>query len=336
MPKVQYKAFNFRTATFALIAQCNSIIHEYQQDNLKLTLRQLYYQLVIRNVIANSSQEYNKLGNTVNDARLAGYIDWDSIEDRTRNLASIGHWESPSDIINTCANSFRIDKWSEQQVRCEVWIEKEALAGVFQRICKTLDVPYLSCRGYMSQSEMWAAAMRFVHYIKAGQRVQIFHFGDHDPSGIDMTRDIQDRLQMFAAHHIGAAKATAMLNIERIALNMDQVRQYDPPENPAKTTDTRFTNYEAEFGTSCWELDALNPRVLAALVRDNIKDVREPVLWQQQVEEEAGHRAFLRIISDNWDSVQARVEDDFEGEIKEVCNSQITSYNAEVDGDDEE
>ncbi len=113
---------------------------------------------------------------------------------------------------------------------------------MFEPICEELDVPYFSCRGYTSQSEMWAAAQRLLGYIWAKQRqhVTILHFGDHDPSGIDMTRDIRERLSLFCG---GEGFA-----VRRIALNMDQVRQYDPPPNPAKLTDTRVDAYLRKYG----------------------------------------------------------------------------------------
>lgn len=331
MPKICYQSFNFRYPTLKLIEQCNDIIAEYIADDLKLTLRQLYYQLVSRDVIPNTLASYNKLGNTVNDARLAGMIDWNSIEDRTRNLASIGHWSSPENIIAACANSYHVDKWEDQPCRPEVWIEKEALAGVFERACFGLDVPYLSCRGYTSQSEMWGAAMRYVPWLKSGKRVCIFHFGDHDPSGIDMTRDIEDRLRLFVTHHVGLQKSFK-LQIKRIALNMDQVEQYNPPENPAKVTDTRFANYEAEFGDKSWELDALNPRTLTALVRDEILAIRDQDLWNDQIEREANDRAQLKVVSDNWEPIALTVEKLYETELSdELTKQRIDLRDAETD-----
>lgn len=323
MPKIAYQSCNFRTSTMQLIDQCNKIIAEYTAAGYLLTLRQLYYQLVSRDIIKNNLKEYNKLGNTVNDARLAGWIDWNAIEDRTRNLQTIGHWTDPASIIESCAVSFRLDKWQTQPVRTEVWIEKEALAGVFERVCNSLDVPYLSCRGYTSQSEMWGAAMRFVKYIKAGKQVHIFHFGDHDPSGIDMSRDIEDRIRMFVSHHIGNSRA---FQITRVALNMDQVEEYQPPENPAKSTDTRFQSYMETFGESSWELDALPPDVLAGLVRDNIKTVRDQTAWDVMCEEEAEHRAMLSVMSASYPRVERFLTDKFSDVIANAKDQQMEQY----------
>jgi len=328
MPKICYQHRSFQPDSLAVVGQCDAIIGEYVTQGYKLTLRQLYYVLVARDLFPderkwrrvpgtadkwvrdpagtkNATPNYKWLGGLVNDGRLAGLLDWDAIEDRTRNLKTISHWDSPSDIMDSAASSFRVDKWGDQECRVEVWIEKEALEGVFDRICKSLDVPLFACRGYTSQSEMWGAAMRFLKYISDDDKdVHVFHFGDHDPSGIDMTRDIQERLRMFIAYHLGSEEAER-LTITRVALNIDQVRKYNPPENPAKATDSRFEDYVSKFGDSSWELDALTPPVLAGMVKRNVRSVRDEALWEAQVERENRDRATLSVISGHWAEVES-------------------------------
>lgn len=307
MPKIAYQTIKMSQDRLELVRECNAIIREYQADGLLLTLRQLYYQLVSRDIIPNQVKEYKRLGDVVNDARLSGLMDWDAIEDRTRELVTNPHWSGAEDILRSCVQSFQVDRWADQDVHPEVWIEKEALSGVFERICSTLDVGCFACRGYTSQSEMWGAAMRFVKRLKAGKKVVVFHFGDHDPSGIDMTRDIEDRIRMFAAHHVGTHSAYHDISIRRLALNMDQVRKYSPPENPAKTTDSRFASYAQQFGDKSWELDALNPRTLQKLVRDNVMSVCDKSLWADIIEREAETRGQLKTIQNNYSDVIDRM-----------------------------
>lgn len=304
MPKICYQPMNISEERRRLIATCNGIIREYQDDGLVLTLRQLYYQLVSRDEIANKVQEYKRLGDVVNDARMAGLMDWSAIEDRTRNLNTQPHWGSPIDILTACASQFRMDRWANQDFYLEVWVEKEALAGVFERACRPLDVPFFCCRGYVSQSEMWGAAQRFVKHVKAGKTITILHFGDHDPSGIDMTRDIRDRLTTFIGHHTHPS-----IFIDRLALNMDQVRTYNPPENPAKTTDSRFASYAEQFGESSWELDALNPRTLNALVREHVMSYVNEDTFGEDREAEAHARASLQTVAEHWHAVDAQVQE---------------------------
>lgn len=298
MPKIRYKAFRFRPATLAMIEKANAIIAEYAQQGFDLTLRQLYYQFVSRDYIPNTQKDYKNLGSIINDARLAGLIDWETIVDRTREVRSLSHWSGPEAIIEACAGQFNVDRWSGQPYRPEVWIEKDALVGVFERICNELDVPLLSCRGYTSQSEMWGAAQRMLGYKRKKQTPIVFHFGDHDPSGKDMSRDILDRLEMFT---------NGALKFERLALNMNQVEQYNPPPNPAKITDSRANAYIAEFGGESWELDALEPAVLEALVREAITNIVDEDLMTEATEEQNRHRATLSAISERFEEVEELV-----------------------------
>lgn len=299
MPKIRYLEFNFRPASVALIDTANRIIAEYQDQGFDLTLRQLYYQFVARDIIPNTQASYKNLGSLINDARLAGLIDWLAIVDRTRELRRLSHWAGPEDIIATCAEQFHLDKWENQTYRPEVWIEKDALVGVFERVCHELDVPLLSCRGYTSQSEMWGAAQRMLRYKSKGQGPMVFHFGDHDPSGKDMSRDIMDRLALFTGGKV---------TFERLALNMNQVEQYHPPPNPAKITDSRADGYIAEFGNESWELDALEPAVLEALVRAAIEAIVDPDEMHEAEEIQARHRQTLLDISDRFVGVRDFVE----------------------------
>lgn len=300
MAKEWFEDYNPSSGTQLLIAHANVIIESYQAQGYTLTLRQLYYQFVARDLIENTPQSYKNLGAIIGRARKAGLIDWDAIEDRTRGLAGVPHWEKPSDIIATAANSFRLDKWANQKHRVEVWVEKEALAGVIGQVCRRLDVDYFSCRGYGSLSEMYSAGKRLAAYEDNGQEVTIFHLGDHDPSGIDMTRDIEDRLYMFA---------NQLVYVERLALNMDQIEIYNPPPNFAKLTDSRAGDYVRKYGYDSWELDALDPAVLDELITDAVLSVRDDNLWDPVEEEEKQHRALLSKASRNWRQVVDFLED---------------------------
>ena len=306
--KIKYLEKRMNERRLALIDLCNEIIATYQAQNLRLTLRQLYYRLVARGVIPNQQREYKNLGDVLNDARLAGMVDWDAIEDRTRELGSNSHWNSPSDVIESARDSYLNDLWRNQPIRPEVWVEKDALEGVVEAACKPLDVPFFSCRGYTSQTAMWEAGMRILarrrnvtvyegeHKRRGGdefrQRTLIFHLGDHDPSGIDMTRDITDRLELFNG---------APVEIRRLALNMNQVEKYNPPPNPAKTTDSRFASYQQKHGYESWELDALDPNVLIALIQTNVKSVMDvPRFTEAKAIQERG-RTELTAIADKYE-----------------------------------
>lgn len=293
--KERFVIKDFRRSSKKIIQIADQIIHEYQEMGFQLTLRQLYYQFVARDILPNKQTEYKRLGSIINDARLAGLLDWDAIEDRTRNVRSTPTWENPADIITGCANGYAIDLWERQDWRPEVWIEKDALVGVIESVCRRWQVPFFACRGYTSQSEQYRAGKRFAYNDYRGFRSIVFHLGDHDPSGIDMTRDNQERLDLFSDHAV---------TVKRLALNFDQIEEYDPPPNPAKESDSRSEGYIRRFGDSSWELDALDPRVIDKLISDEIEAIVNHEVWQEDRALQDEQRNLLQASADNWNDVE--------------------------------
>jgi hypothetical protein len=340
--KIRYEAWSPGPDARAIIRQAETICADFRARGYDLTLRQLYYQFVARAVIPNNLRSYKRLGDIVNRARLAGMLDWIYIVDRTRNLRSVGHWSNPQAIIEAAASSFALDKWRSQSTRIEVWAEKEALAGIVGQVAERNDVAWFSCRGYVSQSEIWSAAQRHLGYIEGGQNVVVLHLGDHDPSGIDMTRDIRDRLTQFLDHdwlnrhsddfptnvwtyNEDGTRSTTIgrirehlrshlagrdpIEVRRIALNFDQVEHYDPPPNPAKMTDSRANGYVDLHGYESWELDALDPDVLDSLIEEHILAERDDDAYAAVEGNEDEHRGLLLRTASRWTEVTDLVGD---------------------------
>jgi hypothetical protein len=326
MPRITYTPKNFRAVAQSVIQTADEVCTDYARRGFDLTLRQLYYQFVAhdhfpdtrwfwwndvrRKWIAdpehqnaastkNAEPNYKWLGELVNDARLAGLIDWNHLEDRTRSLYGLRTYDDPGHLLRLNQYTFRTDLWANQPYHVEVWVEKQALESVIARAANQRQADYFSCRGYVSQSAMWEAAQRLRQKTSEGKKNVIIHLGDHDPSGIDMTRDIEDRLELF----------DAVATVDRIALNMDQVREYDPPPNPAKLTDSRVDGYMERFGESSWELDALPPEVLNQLILDAIDGYRNGDTWDADAELMETQRAELEAVADNWPAVAQFLRD---------------------------
>lgn len=293
MPLIEYKPHKFGKKARLLIDTANSIIAEYQDAGYDLTLRQLYYQFVARDILPNSKREYNRLGEIINDARLAGLIDFDAIVDRTRPTYTNSHFKDPKSILAAAAEQYRLNTRATQETYIEVWVEKEALLGVIEPVCQRLDVPYLACKGYMSLSAMRGASERIESAERDGRTAVIIHLGDHDPSGIDMSRDIEARLRLFRV----SAK------VDRIALNMEQINLYSPPPNFAKLTDTRSKDYIPEYGREAWELDALDPKVIVKLIEDAVGEYTDENRREELVEQQESHKLRLAYISERWKEI---------------------------------
>ncbi len=314
MPLICYKPQNFSEDKLKLIASANLVIDSYQQKGFSLTLRQIYYVFVsndlfpdgwmysnaggnkwvldLANGTKNAPPNYDKLGDLISDARMAGLVDWYAIEDRSRSSYANQHWQRPSQILEGTVNTYATDKWTEQPNYVEVWVEKEALQNVLQRACSPLDVRFFACKGYTSQTAMWEASQRLLLQASNGKNVHIIHLGDHDPSGVDMTRDIEERLDTFISHNDSGHS----IEVHRIALNMDQVREYNPPPNPAKILDPRAKRYIAKYGDESWELDALRPELLVGLISNKIRSFRDQALWDAAVKNEERGRSTLECI----------------------------------------
>ncbi len=299
---IQYAELNMRQDRLSLIDTANDIIREYQRDGYTLTLRQLYYQFVARGLIENKERSYKNLGNVINDGRMAGLISWLAIEDRGRGVRPWLIEEDEQAVLSGIEYGLSLDYWERQNAYVEVWVEKEALASVIERPCSTWRVPYMACKGYLSASEAWRSGRRFMKKLDAGRRCVLIHLGDHDPSGIDMTRDNGDRVALFSEQPDG-------VEVRRIALNMDQVDEYSPPPNPAKITDSRAADYIERFGDTSWELDALNPRILDRLITAEIQSVIDTDLWDETVAEEGERREILAKLHDNFDEISQYIRD---------------------------
>lgn len=283
MSKEEYISKNFSEPSLEIIGVANKILHKYDVQGYTLTLRQLYYQFVALALLENTDRNYKRLGSIISDARLAGLVDWSHMVDRTRHVNEHTTWLNPGHILSNCSHWFALDRWEGQTHRPEVWVEKDALIDIVAQACEPYQVPYFSCRGYTSQSSMWEAAKRLSDYEGSGQEPVVIHLGDHDPSGIDMTRDIEDRLNLF----------TGGIRVKRIALNYRQVEKYKPPPNPTKLTDSRSGAYLNNYGHDSWELDALEPDVLKELIQKTVTYLIDDEMWDEVVEKEAAGKEYL-------------------------------------------
>jgi hypothetical protein len=295
----------FRGDSQRLIDISIAILDDMEEQEYTLTLRQLYYQLVAKDIIPNSEKSYKSLGKLITRAREAGQISWTAIEDRGRTSHRQYFQENLRTIFRGLDGCITYDRWARQQHYVEVWIEKDALVGVIEKPCDDLFVPYMACKGYLSASEAWRAGQRFEKAIDNGKHPVLIHLGDHDPSGIDMTRDNRVRLELFSRNDI---------SVERIALNQDQIRKYKPPPNPAKLDDPRAHDYIKAHGNVSWELDALTPKIIDQLIRDKIEMYIDRDLWDEVEADEESVRERIRLLPQLHDKIFKLVDKHMEKE----------------------
>jgi hypothetical protein len=254
--KEKFREPNLSSKKLEQLQIVNNILEDYKSQGYVLTLRQCYYQLVSKGIIPNDDKEYKKLGDLLTEGRMCGLIDWSMIEDRVRH-PQIPYWVTGTkDAIRDTINQYRIDLQKGQENYIEVWIEKDALSSVFYNVTEKYHINLMVNRGYSSISAMYKAARRFKSKLSQNMNPIILYFGDHDPSGLDMIRDVRERL----------SEMQIKVEVTPIALNMQQIEDFNPPPNPAKITDPRAKWYIETYGDISYELDALPPYELENLV----------------------------------------------------------------------
>ena len=252
---------------------------EILRANNPMTVRQVYYQLVSRQVIENKRTMYQKVSNILVDARKEGAIPWEWVEDRLRRPRSVSMWGDLADFAETAQRSYRRDVWDKQGGYVEVWLEKDALSGIFEDVLSKYGVTLNVGRGYDGWDSIHNAADKY----EDGDGVTVLYFGDLDPSGDDMVRSLRERLGFFGCWP----------DVVKCALNPDDVTRYNLPPAFAKKTDTRYTKFVEKFGDKSVELDALPIDVLRARLVAEVETRLDMDALQQVKELERQERGQL-------------------------------------------
>ena len=269
-----------------LVNAVNGILAGY---SVQLTLRQVYYRLVASGLVANTRSNYNQLSSQLVKARESGNVDDSRFTDRSRRIDDVS-FDSPQDFIEICRDTLKRQYvrrfWDSQPVYCEIWVEKDALSQVLAEAVYPFNTIVAPSRGYSSYSYLRETANRISQHCSDGKPAVILHFADHDPSGIDMSRDLQDRLAKYCGWR--------EVEVRRIALTYDQVRQYNLIPNPVKQADRRSTGYVNQYGDQCWELDAIEPNELITLCQTAVDSlIQDRAAWLAIIEKDKSEREAL-------------------------------------------
>ena len=304
-----------------IVKATNEILAQY---DVRLTVRQIYYRLVSPpyQLFANLMKNYKQFDRVLTRAREKGDVNWRGIEDRARGtIGGDFGYDGVGDFLD---NSFDIDEdqytrkmWEDQSRYIEVWLEKDALAALVSNVARKYRVLTFPSRGYSSLTKIAEAICeRFYDRFFALKPVLVLHFTDHDPSGLDMTRDVEARVKDYFGRMINEEtlirlrrdhpelshdevyklyeekiedykrrlrnqRFIELFEIKRMALTYDQVKEFDLAPNPTKMADARSPKYVAEYGDECWELDALPPDELERIVDEAVKDHIDEKAWNK-------------------------------------------------------
>lgn len=254
-----------------IIDQAHEILSEFHP----MTVRQVYYQLVSRQVVENNRSRYQAVSDALVDARLEGLIPWEWIEDRLRRPRKVSMWNDLTAFARV-ADQYRRNVWDTQTRYLEVWLEKDALSGIFEDVLEDYGVTLNVGRGYDGWSSIRNAADRF----QDGSNVTVLYFGDFDPSGDDMVRSLGERLAQLGSNP----------NIIKVALTLEDIAMYDLPPNLTKPTDTRRAAFVAKNGDVSVELDALPADILQTRLTEEVEQYMDMNALDKVKEQEDSER----------------------------------------------
>lgn len=253
------------------------IISEY--SDMRLTIRQIFYRLASMEIITNTRSSYNTLDKALVRARQRGLIPFDAIEDRHRSFLggqtpfpnhtpedvfqdALGDYENAEEIFEDSYRNYNLPYWFNQPKYVEVWLEKDALSGVFQNITNKYHVCLAPSKGYASWSYLYEAAGRLGYMAKGEKELMILYFGDYDMRGLDIQQKLYEGLYSFGLN----------VDVQRVALTKEQISEYNLPPQPSKKLDTMARGWIAEHGDVSWELDALEPKTLMKVITEAIEN----------------------------------------------------------------
>ncbi len=246
----------------------------------RLSVRQLYYQLVARGVIEKTEAAYKRVCDVSAQMRLDGSLDYRQIVDGHRSRRIVDAHDGLTAALTDTKDFYRRNYWRDQPRTVEVWCEKDALSGVIAPVCDEYGVTYVATRGFPSITLRYESAMALR---QAGKPAHIYYFGDHDASGWGISANLEQELRAHGAE----------VTVYRVALEPAQIRQYTLPTRPGKWSDSRHARFAATYGDACVELDALPPAVLTDLVERVIVQEIEWEQWDRMARVEVAERVTL-------------------------------------------
>lgn len=253
-----------------------------------MTVRQVFYRLVVGDVVPKvEGRGYRTVARQLRKMRRPGRVPYSWIVDSSRTVRRPTQYGSMADALHETARLYRRNLWGDLSDYIQIWMEKEALAGVAWDVTEDMGVGLWVARGYSSISYLHNAAQHINNALQAGKTAYIYNLGDHDPSGCDAWEKAVNELRGFAT-------APDRVHFQRIAVTPEQIRRLDLPSRPTKKTDSRAKDFEGESV----ELDAIPPDALRGLIRDTIESHIPEHVRRKHEQVEARERETLRQLQD--------------------------------------
>jgi hypothetical protein len=243
-------------------------------EQYQITVRHLFYRLVSKNLVEKTEAAYKTLVWHLSKWRRDDEIAWSAFSDSTRRFLCYQTYADLAEALSDIRHSYRLDRWAAQDNYCEVWIEKDAMADLVERLTSRYDVSVLVCKGFPSLTALYEASVRFEERIDQGKEVTLFHLGDCDPSGESATEAVTQSLDSAFGCDV---------TVERLAITPEQIAELNLPTRPTKRSDSRSHRWN---GQGCVEIDAIRPSDLERILEDAIQPLIDQDAWDETEEQE--------------------------------------------------
>ena len=282
MKKRRYGTSPTKRRNRAQMAELLGAIHEIlDAETSAITIRHLFYRLVGLNVIPKAELAYKGLCGHLSRWRKSREVPYHAFSDSTRWHIKPPMYDGIEDALRRTRESYRRDLWASQSHYTEVWVEKDAIAGVIADVTSEWGVPLFVCRGFASLSSMYSASLTFKEAQERVKEVTIFHLGDYDPSGHAAADAIERAFR---------ERFDCSINFQRIAILPEQIEDFNLPTRPTKQSDSRARRWR---GSECVELDSMPPSGLRSLVENAITSLIDWYEWEQLKQIERAERETL-------------------------------------------
>ena len=274
-------------ATRAQMAERRLALYEIVAEQQPMTVRQVFYQATVRGVVDKTEESYAKVQRLLVDLRRQGVLPYEWIADNTRWMRKPRTFSGPEEALRNTAVLYRKALWNDADAYVEIWLEKDALAGVVIEVTREFDVPLMVSRGYASLSFLHSAAKTMAN---EDRPCFVYYFGDHDPSGVNAAEKIEEAMRDLAPG--------AEIHFTRAAVTPEQIESLELPTRPTKATDSRAKSWGG--GDRSVELDAIRPNILRGLVRAFIEEHMPPTEFARLRRIEEAERDTLREVVGTW------------------------------------
>ena len=248
-------------ATASEMEERAQFLISYAREHHPVTVRGLYYQAEVAGVpgIDKTEASYAKVQHQVLELRRQGRLSYHWIADSTRQQRRPYTCLSMADALEDAVHGYRRSLWQDADADVEIWCEKDALAGVIEKVTSEYDVPLMVSRGFTSETFAFEAIEA---YVETWRPLVVYALYDFDRSGADATCSLREKLTRFGDER----GVDVRFNI--LGLTVEQVEEWNLPTRPHKRATVADQRWPHPY--AC-ELDAIPPHDLRALVKGAIE-----------------------------------------------------------------